>query len=63
MSIVTWEREARCEDCVFLKRKTIYKRNGIESKAKRHHCTNTESYAFQHQRSMKDRACDNWKLT
>lgn len=63
MTIITYTREARCEDCIFLQRKTILKKNGDESKLKRHECTNPESYAFKHQRSKKDRACENWKLS
>lgn len=62
MTVITYERPARCGDCIFLKRKVLLKKDGQESRLKRHHCTNTESEEFTMQRSMSDRVCDNWKL-
>lgn len=56
MTIVTYNRSAKCKDCIFLKSEYLGRR-------KTHRCNNNQSRYFNSQMTLKDLVCDKWKLT
>jgi hypothetical protein len=54
MSVITYTREARCSDCVFLRQDPKHKRRFV--------CGNKVSRRYAQAITLKTRVCDNWEL-
>jgi hypothetical protein len=54
MSVMTWIRKAKCQDCKFLQDHPTIKR--------RYKCGNIKSPEFETQRAKRQLVCNEWEL-